>query len=82
MQYRTYGKIGIRVSVLGFGVGRFPVARREFGLDRVVGILRRAFDLGVNYVDTAEVYSMAGRVSIPAAVTEPQIDRIGAVQAL
>ncbi len=48
MQYRTYGKTGIEVSVLGFGAGRFPVAKRDFELDRVVGILRRAFDRGVN----------------------------------
>jgi predicted aldo/keto reductase-like oxidoreductase len=57
MQYRTYGKTGIRLSVLGFGTGRFPVAKRDFDMDRVVGILRHALDRGVNYVDTAELYS-------------------------
>jgi aryl-alcohol dehydrogenase-like predicted oxidoreductase len=48
------------VSALGFGTGRFPVAKRDFDMDRVrvVRILRRAFDLGVNYVDTAEAYSL------------------------
>jgi len=63
MQYRTYGNTGIRLSVLGFGAGRFPVARRDFDLDHVVGLLRHAFDRGVNYVDSAEVYSF-GRAEI------------------
>jgi predicted aldo/keto reductase-like oxidoreductase len=31
MQYRTYGQTGIQVSVLGFGAGRFPVAKRDTG---------------------------------------------------
>jgi predicted aldo/keto reductase-like oxidoreductase len=57
MQYRTYGKTGIQVSALGFGAGRFPVAKRNFEMDRTVGILRHAFDLGINYVDTGEFYS-------------------------
>ena len=63
MQYRTYRRTGIRVSVLRFGAGRFPVARRDFDMDHVVGIPGYAFDLGVNYVDTGEVYSF-GRSEI------------------
>ena len=58
MLYREYGKTGIKVSVLGFGAGRFPVAKRDFDMDRIVGILRHALDLGINYVDTAEAYSL------------------------
>ena len=57
MQYREYGNTGIGVSALGFGTARFPVARADFDMDLAVRILRRAFDLGINYVDTASVYS-------------------------
>jgi predicted aldo/keto reductase-like oxidoreductase len=51
MQYREYGKTGVRVPVLGFGALRLPKKP-----ERAVEILRRAFDLGVNYVDTAASY--------------------------
>ena len=49
MQYKEYGTTGAWVSVLGFGTGRFPVAKRDFDMDLTVGILRHAFDLGINY---------------------------------
>jgi predicted aldo/keto reductase-like oxidoreductase len=69
MLYREYGKTGIVVSVLGFGTGRFPIAKRDFDMDRIVNILRRAFDLGVNYVDTAEAYSLnRGEVAVGRAI--------------
>jgi aryl-alcohol dehydrogenase-like predicted oxidoreductase len=51
MQYREYGETGVRISVLGFGALRLPKKPK-----RAVKILRRAFDLGVNYVDTAASY--------------------------
>jgi predicted aldo/keto reductase-like oxidoreductase len=51
MQYREYGKTGVQVSVLGFGAMRLP-KKQELAVE----ILRRAFDLGVNYVDTAASY--------------------------
>ncbi len=57
MQYRQYGHTGIQVSVLGFGAGRFAVAKRHFDEDRYVALMQRAFELGVNYVDTGDVYS-------------------------
>jgi aryl-alcohol dehydrogenase-like predicted oxidoreductase len=54
MQYRTLGKTGIRVSELGMG-GLFV---SSFGAEREEGVraVRRALELGVNYVDTAPGY--------------------------
>jgi predicted aldo/keto reductase-like oxidoreductase len=57
MRYRPFGKTGASVSVLGFGTARFPLSKYAFDMDLVVGVLRRAFELGINYVDTSEVYS-------------------------
>ena len=57
MQYRKFGKTGIEVSILGFGAMRLP--QLEDGtcdLAKSVPLLRRAIDLGVNYIDTAYVY--------------------------
>ena len=54
MRYRTLGKTGIEVSELGMG-GLFVssiAAAREEGMRAV----RRALELGVNYVDTAPGY--------------------------
>jgi aryl-alcohol dehydrogenase-like predicted oxidoreductase len=56
MLYREYGKTGIKVSTLGFGGFRFPRAGDRIDMDLTINIMRRAFDLGVNYVDTAAVY--------------------------
>jgi len=57
MEEREYGKTGVRVVVLGFGVARLPESKRgRFDLEQGVPILRRAFDLGVNYIDSAQAY--------------------------
>jgi predicted aldo/keto reductase-like oxidoreductase len=58
MQYRPYGNTGIQVSSLGFGAMRLPALQEEqrVDLEASIPILRRAFDLGVNYVDTAYGY--------------------------
>lgn len=57
MQYREYGKTGLRASTLGFGAMRLPA--REDGTcdyDRSVPMLQRAIELGVNYIDSAWGY--------------------------
>jgi predicted aldo/keto reductase-like oxidoreductase len=58
MQYRTLGKTGIKVSALGFGAMRLPVlpTTRKVNRDEAVRVIHRAFDLGVNYIDTAFGY--------------------------
>ena len=59
MQYRAFGKMDFRPSVLGFGAMRLPLAGdepRDIDRDEARRMLRRAVDLGVNYVDTAYPY--------------------------
>lgn len=51
MKYRRFGKTNIDISALGFGAMRLPKYE-----DLAIRILRRAFELGVNYLDTALVY--------------------------
>ena len=60
MRYVEAG--GARVSVIGLGTWQFGSTEwgygREYG-DRVAGeIVRRALDLGINLVDTAEIYGL------------------------
>lgn len=54
MQQRTLGKTGLKVSPLALG-GLFT---SEFGggVQPSIAVLERAFDLGINYIDTAPAY--------------------------
>lgn len=60
MIYRYFGKTGVGVSILGFGAMRLPV--KEINGNKVVDeensikMIHRAFELGVNYIDTAYGY--------------------------
>jgi len=51
MQYREFGKTGKRLSLLSFGAMRLPEDEKE-----AVELIRRAVELGINYIDTAPVY--------------------------
>lgn len=46
---RTLGRTGLQVSAIGFG-GTWIC---EINMDEAVKVVRRAFDLGINYFDTA-----------------------------
>lgn len=58
MEYRPLGKTGLTVSVAGLGCGgnsRLGLGRGA-SFDDCVAVVRTAIDLGVNFLDTAEVY--------------------------
>ena len=60
MIYRELGRTGYRVSRLGFGAMRLPMVgegeARSVDREQAILMLQRAFELGVNYVDTAVGY--------------------------
>ncbi len=59
MLYRDFGKTGIKISALGFGAMRLPVLKtdaKSLDVEEGVKIIHRAFELGVNYIDTAPYY--------------------------
>ncbi|AZR74127.1 aldo/keto reductase [Anoxybacter fermentans] len=58
MQYRKFGNTGIEVSLLGFGAMRLPKTPdgKNYDHEEGVRVIRRALELGVNYVDTAPYY--------------------------
>ena len=53
MQYRTLGRTQLRVSEIGYGGGRVRPDQDEQAL---IQMLHRAFDMGLNYIDTAPTY--------------------------
>ncbi len=57
MKYRTLGKSGLRVSVVGVGTWQFGGDwGKEFEQGEVNAILARARELGINLIDTAACY--------------------------
>jgi aryl-alcohol dehydrogenase-like predicted oxidoreductase len=76
MEYTTLGKTGLRVSVAGLGCGgnsRLGLTRGA-SVDECVAVARTAIDLGVNFLDTAEVYGTEEIVG--AAVRHYDRDRL------
>ena len=61
MQYRPFGNTGVNISTLGFGCMRLPEIQQEDGSwivdqEKTDAMLMRAYELGVNYFDTALYY--------------------------
>jgi aryl-alcohol dehydrogenase-like predicted oxidoreductase len=56
MEHRTLGRTGVKVSPLCLGAMMFG-AWGERDHDESVRIIHRALDAGINFVDTADIYS-------------------------
>ena len=54
MEYRQLGNSGVRVSVIGLGTNQFGGKVDQAGVNQIVG---GALDLGINFIDTADVYT-------------------------
>lgn len=54
MEYRQLGNSGVRVSVIGMGTNRFGNKVEQADVNRIID---KAIDLGVNFIDTADVYA-------------------------
>lgn len=58
MKYRTLGKSGIKVSEIGFGAWTLGLDwwGKKIGDDEAISMLKRAYDLGINFFETADMY--------------------------
>ncbi len=60
MKQRSFGRTGEMISPLGFGAMRLPMIKSKTGEvvdeDKAIAMMHRAFELGVNYIDTAFFY--------------------------
>ena len=73
MKYRKLGKTDLELSEVGFGV--WSVSTGWWGKVEerdAVAILNKAFDLGVNFFDTADTYGQGyGEEILPKALASP-----------
>ncbi|MGO6899892.1 aldo/keto reductase, partial [Rhizobium ruizarguesonis] len=56
MQYRTFGRTGIKVSPYCLGAMMFGSAGNPDHEDSI-RIIHKALDAGINFIDTADIYS-------------------------
>ena len=54
MEYRQLGAAGVRVSAIGLGTNQFGGKVDQAGVDTIIA---GALDLGINFIDTADVYT-------------------------
>ncbi|AHC51195.1 aldo/keto reductase [Sulfolobus acidocaldarius SUSAZ] len=76
MRTRTISNTGIEISELGIGL--WSLVTKEWGADvnKAEDILRRAFELGINFYDTADVYGEGLGERILAKVFSSKRDRV------
>lgn len=60
MKYLELGRSGLRVSKIGLGTWQIGASEwgwnKGYGVDDVVRAIVRAHELGINFIDTAEIY--------------------------
>ncbi|MCL2057512.1 MAG: aldo/keto reductase [Oscillospiraceae bacterium] len=57
------GNTGLRTTIAGLGCGGFSrIGIQKYGVDHAAGIVRTAYDEGVNFFDTAAAYGTEGAV--------------------
>lgn len=68
---RMIPALGKEISRLGYGGMRFPKNGDEVDMDAAVKLLRKAYEMGINYFDTAMVYHKGESEKIFGKAFEP-----------
>lgn len=74
MEYRQLGHSGVRVSAIGLGTNRF--GSKEVGQSEVEEIIDQALDLGINFFDTANVYTEGRSEETLGQALKGRIDKV------
>ena len=78
MEYRKLGSSDLNVSVIGFGawgIGGAPFWNNE-GDKKSLGSIRKAYDMGVNFFDTAPVYGFGHSEELIGKALKPFRDKV------
>ena len=81
MQYRKFGNTGVDISALGFGCMRLPEYPLEVGSwqvdqEKTNEMLMKAYELGVNYFDTAFYYCHSNSEIAVGKALKPIRDKV------
>ena len=81
MQYRKFGNTGVDISALGFGCMRLPEFQLEDGSwqvdqEKTNEMLMKAYELGVNYFDTAFYYCHSNSEIAVGKALKPIRDKV------
>lgn len=80
MKYVDFGKTGVKISRLGYGCMRVPEIEENgvWSIDeeRAIPMLRRAYELGVNYFDSAIMYSHGNNQKTLGKAVKPFREKI------
>ena len=74
MEYRQLGNSGVRVSAIGLGTNRF--GSKDVGQADVDQIIAQALDLGINFFDTANVYTEGRSEETLGQALKGRIDKV------
>ncbi|MBO3751443.1 aldo/keto reductase [Streptosporangiaceae bacterium NEAU-GS5] len=75
MQYRTLGRTGIKVSPYALGAMMFGAIGNP-DHDDATRIIHKALDAGINFIDTADVYSQGESEQIVGAALKGRRDEV------
>lgn len=73
MEYRRLGRTGLKVSVIGLGGNTFGRYVDEEG---TAAIVNAAVDAGINFIDTADIYSHGKSETLLAKAIRPHRDEM------
>lgn len=78
MEYRKLGSSDLEVSVIGYGawgIGGFPFWNNE-GHGKSLDSIKKAYDLGINFFDTAPVYGFGHSEELIGKALKPVRDKV------
>jgi aryl-alcohol dehydrogenase-like predicted oxidoreductase len=76
MNYRTFGRTGWQVSEIGFGAWAIGADWGQVSEEDALKALHESIDLGVNFIDTADVYGDGRSERLISRVLKSRSERI------
>jgi aryl-alcohol dehydrogenase-like predicted oxidoreductase len=76
MRYRRFGSTDLTTSEVGFGCARIGGVFQGTSRSEVVSLLRRAFDEGITFFDTADMYTQGESERLVGEAFQHQRDRV------
>ena len=76
LDLRPLGRSGISISAAGFGCARLGGTVERFDEKESLQVLGRAFDAGINFFDTADIYAQGNSERLLAKAFAGKRDRV------